>query len=201
MAEKKQEAMGIVVMRYCESIRSHYSSAWGNTPQVKCWSKGPVTDLPSGFQVLEFAPTKTRRMWTYATCCMSQPCDESPIELHLFSPIQFELHVELLTIVAHYHRTCVLLGLGHTVNFGRPWMDGSTCEYGLISLPYLDGPAVELCFPLECERVVRCLWLIPITRSERDFKKSAGIEALESKFDQEHFDFVNPTRHCVVSQQ
>jgi hypothetical protein len=82
-------------------------------------------------------------MWTYATSGMSRPGDATPLELHLFSPERSEQLVELLMAIAHYHRTGSTLGLGASVNFGRPWLSGSDCSFGLISLPYLDGPALE----------------------------------------------------------
>ncbi len=107
-------------------------------------TEGSFEDLPGEFRILEFAPTESRKMWAYATCCMSQPGDSFKTEIHLFSPLQSFDHVELLTAISHYHRTGKEIGLGHSVNFGRPWIQGSRCEYGLISLPYLDGPSLEI---------------------------------------------------------
>ena len=69
-------------------------------------------------------------MWTYATCGMSLPNDPEPLELHLFAPERNDEIVELLAALAHYHGTACFLGLGDTVNFGRPWMPGSACNYG-----------------------------------------------------------------------
>ena len=82
-------------------------------------------------------------MWTYATICMSQPDDADCLELHMFAPKLNDRMAELLVATAHYHRTGQSLGLGHSVNFGMPWWDGSSCDRGLISLPYLDGPKLE----------------------------------------------------------
>lgn len=104
------------------------------------FKEGPAWQLPPGFRVLVFRPNERRKMWTYASCGMSQQSDAVPLELHLFSPVQTDLHVELLTAIAHYHVTGEYLDLGHTVNFGRGWLPGSQC---LISLPYLDGPTLE----------------------------------------------------------
>jgi hypothetical protein len=123
---------------------------------------------------------------------MSAQADADPLELHLFSPIQSDSLVELLAATAHYHLTGEYLGLNHTVNFGRPWLPGSLCDHGLISLPYLDGPALEW---LICANIkVRFLWLIPITKAEVEFKKRHGIETLESIFETKKFDYLNPTR-------
>jgi hypothetical protein len=128
---------------------------------------------------------------------MSQPDDEDRIELHLLTrrsgQVLDEL-VELLTAVAHYHRTGRRLAVGHSVNFGRPWLPGSACTHGLISLPYLDGPELEwLAAP-----AVRFLWLIPVTEAEVSFKKSRGLEALEERFEATAFDYLDPRRPSVV---
>jgi len=136
-------------------------------------------------------------MTAYATRCMSQLEDEERLELHLLTRRDDDLApalVELLTVTAHYHRTGSSLGLGHTVNFGRPWRPGSACTHGLISLPYLDGPRLEWLL----EPRVRFLWLVPITASELLFKKQHGLEALEERFEAAQFDFLDPLRASVV---
>ncbi len=181
-----------------EDITNHYVSCWGSRPIVKKWDKGPVWELPPSFCVLEFPPTAMRNLWTYVTCEMSQPLDDEPLELHLFSPVQSDRHVELLTAIAHYHRTEQFLGLGHTVNFGRPWLNESKCEYGLISLPYLDGPRLEEFHTDKSKHMIRFLWLVPITARERDYKKSHGLEALEERLERDSFDYADPHRSSVV---
>ena len=135
-------------------------------------------------------------MWTYATCCMSQPSDASPIELHMFSPLETKEVVELLYVTAHYHRTGARLDLGHTVNFGRPWLLGATASYGLVSRPYVDGPGLE--YVQIGEKWARCLWLIPITRDEVEFKKLKGLETLERKFEEAGLDYLARRRDSVV---
>ncbi|WP_262891838.1 suppressor of fused domain protein [Hymenobacter frigidus] len=152
--------------------------------------------VPATFRVLEFAPTLARTMWTYTTCGMSWPDMPQLLELHLFSPRQSPELVDLLTAVAHYHQTAHALGVDHAVNFGVPWLPDSACSCGLVSLPYLDGPALER-MPYQAQQV-QCLWLIPIAPAERDFKVAYGVEALEELFEQTGFDYVNPTRPSVV---
>jgi hypothetical protein len=127
---------------------------------------------------------------------MSCQGDAVAIELHLFSPVQSSQHVELLTAIAHYHVTGEYLNLGHTVYFGRPWLPGSECDYGFVSLPYLDGPTLEWS-KIE-GREVRFLWLIPITYAEREFARQHGIEALEAKFDAASFNYLDTHRKSVV---
>jgi hypothetical protein len=128
---------------------------------------------------------------------MSQLADEDRLEIHLFtkkSQGPSSEIIEVLTAVAHYHRTGRALGLGHSVNFGRPWVAGSACTHGLLSLPYLDGPDLEW---LAAPRV-RFLWMIPITEAEVRFKKTHGMEALEQKLEESRFDFLDPLRASVA---
>jgi hypothetical protein len=126
---------------------------------------------------------------------MSQIEDEERLELHVMTaPGPVDELVELLTVTTDFHRTGHRLGLGHAVNFGRPWVSGSTCTHGLISLPYLDGPDLEW---LDCPRV-RFLWLIPVTAAEVAYKKELGLEALESRFEEAQLDYLDPFRASVV---
>ncbi len=182
---------------YKENIIAHYEKAWDNKSIVKYSGKGSVEDLlHQGFCVLEFPPILKREFWTYATCCMSQFDDVNPIELHIFSAIQSSELVELLTIIAHYHITGKKLNLHHTVNFGKPWLNNSNCNYGLISLPYLDGPKIENC-NLD-GKTIKCFWLIPITKEELDYKKKFGVEALEQLFDKSDFNYCDENRVSLV---
>jgi hypothetical protein len=87
----------------------------------------------------------------------------------------------------HYER------VGHTVNFGKPWMDRSPCEYGIISLPYLDGPELE-------GTGAKFLWLIPITHAEVEYKKKFGVEKLEDLFESSHFNFIDPCRASLCEE-
>lgn len=183
-------------MTYCKLVAEHYERCWSGQVEVCQWLLGPREDLPENFHGLRIAPSFGREMWSYATVCMSREDDDERVELHLVSPLAAPEHVELLTAVAHYHRTGAKLGCGHTVNFGRPWFPGSRCTHGLISLPYLDGPSLEV---LELDAgIVRFLWLIPITKEEVEFKKVRGLEALEARLENANFDYLDPRRRSVV---
>ena len=175
----------------------HYARAWSPRFSERAWSVGPVADIGPDFRILEFPPFGERRAWTYATCCMSQRTDRDPIELHLLAPSRCDAHVELLTAVAHYHRRGAPLGLGHTVNFGRPWLPGSAADHGLVSLPYLDGPALEWLILPDSFRV-RFLWLVPVTAAEVAYAKRMGLEALERAFEEGGLDYLDPARESVV---
>jgi hypothetical protein len=181
---------------YQADLLAHYCAHWQTQPIHLRSSRPAVRQIAATFQVLEFAPSAQRAMWTYATCGMSSWRFGQPLELHLFSAQQDNGLVDLLTTVADYHQTGHALGLGHTVNFGVPWQSDSRCSYGLVSLPYLDGPALE---ELHVgPRQVSCYWLVPITKAERDFKRDFGVEALEELFDQVPLDYLAPSRASVV---
>ncbi|MCA9598373.1 MAG: suppressor of fused domain protein [Myxococcales bacterium] len=183
-------------MNYCARIERHYAEQWKKPEARLDWVPGPRRDLPAGFAVLVFA--RTSEMRAFATRCMSQPGDSLRLELHMLCRVSEALRwqrefAELLAAVAHYHRTGATLDVGHTVNFGRPWLPNSTCEYGLLSLPYLDGPKLEWL----AEPEVRFLWLLPVTKREVDFKRKMGLEALEQRFEESGLDFLDPTRESV----
>ncbi len=178
-----------------ERVEEHYEAAWGPRITASRWEAGPYADLPSAFHVSVYR--RASDVLVFATVGMSQEADESRLELHMLADSRASEHssiVELLTVVAHYHRTGRRLGHGHTVNFGKPWQPGSTCGYGLLSLPYLDGTKVEW----SPDPSVRFLWLIPITEAEREYKRRAGLEALEREFERHSFDHLEPTRRSVV---
>ena len=181
---------------YQEEIIDHYKKSWQNDYKTYLWDKGPFEKLPHDFRVLEFEPTKNRNMWTYATCAMSQREDYARIELHIFSSKRDEGLIELLTIIAHYHRNTSKLNVGHSVNFGRPWQDKSNCQYGLISLPYLDGPSLEDF--QSSAGILKFYWLIPVTEEEVNFKAKYGIESLEQIFDERGLDYINSNRSSLV---
>ncbi|QDV72041.1 suppressor of fused domain protein [Botrimarina mediterranea] len=185
-------------MNYCDHLRVHYEQQWLNDAIVRSWEYGPKEQLGSEFCVLEFQPNQSRDMWTYATCCMSQSTDVAPVEIHLFSGIQTSDHIELLTAIAHYHRTGKCLELGHVVNFGRPWIPGSECNHGVLSLPYLDGPSLEESATPFSINPVRFLWLIPITAAEATYASQQGLRALEDRLEDNQFNYLDPQRQSVV---
>lgn len=186
------------MMERNEAIQSHYEIMWNNKGIPKYWYKGPIDKLYPDFCVLEFKPTKNRKMWTYATCCMSSAEDKNPIELHIFSSLQDEGLVELLTTIAYYHKNDKSIGLNHTVNFGQPWQDASKCDYGFISLPYLDGTDLENGKIKGYKNEVKFYWLVPVTESEVEFKSKYGVEELENKFETTAFNYLDSNRPSVV---
>lgn len=185
-------------MEAYHAIINHYESVWQNKAEILAFVHGPMLDKYEDFRVLEFAPSAKRKCWTYATAGMSDTVG-SMLELHIFSPEQDRSIVELLTATAYYHlSTEDKLGLWHTVDFGRPWKGNSDCHFGFISLPYLDGPALENFENRGGGEVVKFYWLIPITQQERTYKIKYGVDALEEKFEKASFNYLDPFRQSVV---
>lgn len=183
-------------MTWSDKIADHYEDVWDRRGTRCAFVKGPVEDLGPNFQIRKYPPNADRSMWTFATCGMSNANDSRPIELHIFSPVDSLEIVELLVVTAHYHRTSEQLNLWHTVNFGRPWLQRSTCTYGLVSLPFLDGPSFE---NLSIQnKNIKFYWLVPVSQTEVQYKKHHGIEALETAFEQANLNYIDVMRSSVV---
>jgi len=197
---RRRNKKGVFLTDYYNSIRNHYTSVWGLEGVLKRPVEGPVWELPPDYSILEFPPNRALRpgtpLWMYATVGMSNPVDDRRLELHLLAPTQSDRHVMTLTFVAHYHRTGEPIWYNHTVNLGVPWAEGSMCDHALISKPYPLGSEMEV--GLVCRKDVRFLWLLPITRAEREFARCRGVEALEQQFDKVGLEYWNPQRQSTV---
>lgn len=136
-------------------------------------------------------------MWMYCTVGMSlERADDNPIELFIYSPKKDQSLVELMTLISSYHRNSAPLNIHHTFNIGRPWLDKSVCDYGFISLPYLDGESLEL-FNFN-ETVIHCYWVIPVTESEKTYKNEKGCDALEDLFEDKKINYLDINRDSLI---
>ena len=159
------------------------------------WPLGPaVSDLP-WLRVVEFAPGPKASGWIYATIGAYEARPERPIEFLLATDRSAPRFIELLTMTAWYHFK-EGLDLGHTFAIGQPWLPSSACDHMLVSLPYPFGPVLEVC-PLSTGDL-HYYWLLPITRSESEFKIREGQQALEERFDADGIRFWDPGRASVV---
>jgi len=180
------------------SILTHYSGCFGGR-FTEC--EPPPSEhsaFAEPFAVAEFVPTETSPYWKYCTIGAGAEGRKRPdrLEFHLLSPVQDSRHVELLAAIAHYHLSGGDLDEGHIVNFGRPWLPGSLCSYGLISKPYHYGPDLERSADPVLKEV-RFLWLIPITAEEREYANAFGLEALEALFEENSLRFWAPDRESL----
>lgn len=180
-------------MSYGNDLIQHYESAWGQMRQRLFMTDGPIQDLPDGYQIGEFFD-KQKQLWIYAT--INAADHRSALEYHLIAPSADVHHVQTLSVVAHYGLTSAPLSVGHSLNLGEPWLAESACDHLLLSLPYLYGESLE--HFTHHEMPARCLWILPITQSERAYKSEHGLEALEKEFEQQSLAFADPRRASVV---
>jgi hypothetical protein len=179
------------------SIIQHYKKKWGQNFESVSWDGGGSINLTCpDFSILKFRPRVERNLWTYATVGMSLSDAYEGLELHMFAQVASREIEEILVATAAYHLEEATLSLGDTVNFGKGWLQSSGCDHGLISLPYLDGPNLEI-LDLAASKT-RFLWLVPITAREKNFKKEHGIEALEEAFELAGLNYADPTRASIV---
>lgn len=151
-----------------------------------------LNELDEEFCILKFPPTAQREVWVYATLCMSNDDDTAPIELYIYSTTENDTLIEILTNIAHYHKTQSNLEETHVIEFSQPWYEGSNCNYGLICPPYIEGPEFE-----ECGNI-SCYWLLPITKQEADYRVEYGMDELEDKFSSDDFDFLDYNRNSMI---
>lgn len=177
-------------------VAAHYAQFWGPAGRPMPFAGARALDLPADFAVLGYPPSNLRPFWTYATCGMSQPTDLKAVELFMTAPYSAPEVVELLHATAHFHRAGAALAPGSTVNFGRPWMGASACSFGLVTLPYLDGPRLETA--TVGGRQAKVYWLLPITPQETAFMKAKGLAELEEAFRREPISFLDPRRPSAV---
>lgn len=177
-------------------LELHLESCWGKSTDQQFCIPDPHRKLPVSFRVLEFPPGNTHDFWIYSTLGMSIEMDESLIELHIFSRRQDISLVELLTVTASFHRNDTPLGLHHSVYIGQPWQDDSLCDHAFLSLPYLDGDELEV-FNFS-DNHLHNLWLLPITKSERDYKMEHGWNALEELFETNELNYLDPNRASCI---
>lgn len=181
-----------------QSITKHVSSFWPTSHiKVRKWPTGPVAELGRDFAVLELSPTReSNNLWVYCTAGTGATDDAQQYEFALFSPSADERHIETLTMLSHYHLFESSLGLGHIVNIGQPWVEGSRCDRLLLSLPYPFGPRLE--WLRSGSLTIQFLWALPITPEEAAFVKQNGLEQLEERFDAAKLQYWNARRQSVV---
>lgn len=191
--------MGIQVTPVDDAIRSHYSNFWADRDQEEFeWSLGPIGRRLPGFRVRRIVPGNTSEPWVYASVGAWQATDGvDSKEFFILSPTESPSHIETLAMAANLHADpAYRLGIGSTMNIGRPWMDGATAGHLLVSLPYPYGPALEHCDAAGTH--VQVLWLVPITAGEAAHRRERGLEALEQLLETDGVDVLDPRRQSLV---
>jgi hypothetical protein len=161
------------------------------------FDEGPILKIQPDFRVLCIQPGPKLGLWAYISKGIWELGDESSeyMEFMIISPIPSPRCVELLAMSAYYHHTDGL-GLGHTCPIGEPWLDNSTCDHLLISLPYTLSQKLEIC--QVGEENLHIYWILPITKSEREYKVRNGLEALETEFGEKGLMYWDVHRPSVI---
>jgi hypothetical protein len=184
-------------------VREHYETFFDREGEELTWPHGPhgpAAHRLGAFRVLEIPPNDQTPLWTYASvgAFALGPPEAEPLEfLLLFGHQATERGVELVTTVAYHHHTRGLAP-GHRLPLGEPWIEGATCDAFLVSAPHPFGPTLERV--RVGARLVRVLWLLPITPAERRFAAQRGLEALEQRFDDAPVEYWQASRPSAVDE-
>lgn len=183
---------------YHRRVHRHVEGFFADHRVASCaFDRGPIQRVLPGFHSLQVDPGPLLDQTTYVSVGAGFPDDgHEHLEFVTVAPAPSARHVELLAMTSHYHRTGERVGLGHTFPIGEPWVPGSSLNHFLVSLPYPFGPELEY-LPIP-DHNVRLLWLLPITTSERDYKREHGLEALEARFDATELAYWDPKRRPVI---
>jgi hypothetical protein len=179
-------------------LRAHIRRFFkGHRRQEYAFTRGPAGRTPSEFRAVRVAPGPRTQLTTYLSLGAWEAAGDGDCgQEFVVTTSQPEMDcVELLAMVAYYHRT-EGLGVGHTFPLGHSWLNG-TCDHFLVSLPYPFGPDLEWC-ELGGGAHVRFLWLLPITAAEKRFRHEHGLEALEQRFDEAKLSHSFQWRQSVV---
>ncbi len=182
----------------CGALEAHVRRFFADRHiEAFTWTVGPVLERNPHFRALRVAPERDGGLWTYVSVggWAATEGAHSGLEFIVCTPYESPSAIELLAMTVHYHWGG-RLGLGDTLAIGRPWLPGASCEHLLVSQPYPFGRDVELAHVGDLH--VRFLWLLPITASERAFKISDGLEALETRFEAAGLQYWRVDRRSVV---
>jgi hypothetical protein len=180
------------------ALRAHIRRFFeGHCCSEHTFAGGPAGRVPPDFRVVRVAAGPKTPLTVYLSLGSWEATGDTGhgLEFLVTTSRPEKDCVELLTMVAYYHRT-EGLGLGHTFPLGYSWLGGN-CIHMLVSLPYPFGPDLEVCCLGEGGHV-RFLWLLPITEAEKRFRHEHGLEALEQRFDEAKLDFAFEHRESVV---
>ncbi|KJJ15930.1 hypothetical protein HMPREF3156_01644 [Neisseria sp. HMSC06F02] len=178
-------------MDYNQTVLSHLQRFWKHHDIKRfTWALGRIVEELPDFQVFQVIPNHADEPWVYVSSGIGPFLGQ---EFFIVSPFETPEHIETLAMLAsasmHYPDQ---FQLGKTVNIGRPWIEQSSFQHFLISLPYPYGQE------LEYMDNVRFFWLLPITHQERLFLDTHSVEELETRFDELGIDYLDINRASTI---
>jgi hypothetical protein len=159
-----------------------------------------VVNLPE-LAVFQVAPPagESRAPWLYVSAGASAEAmdDGYGLEFVLCAPGAEPLAARLVAMVANLHGDPRYpMSLGQVLEIGHPWLPGASADHLLVALPGIFDPELE--WLSDRERTIRFIWLVPITRSEAEFAKQRGLDALQSLLGAAQADVTRLARASVV---
>ena len=180
-------------------VRDHLEHFFGgHRVERREFQEGPIQRVCPGFHVILVSPGPKTRLWSYISMggVNVTKAGRPASEFLILSEEDDPKYVARLAMTVHYHHTQTI-GIGDTFPLGEAWVTGSTLDHALVSRPYPFGPDFEV-FPLSAKEHGHVLWVLPITREERDFKREHGLDALEERFEQVGLSYWDVRRRSVV---
>jgi hypothetical protein len=178
-----------------ENVAAHFGAS--GSARFYRWTKGASFAALPDLQIVEITiGSKVHYVTAGASRILDQP--GYGLEFCLIANAPSCTFVELMTMVTYLHSMPEhRLGVGHTLNIGRPIVDASVLDRLLVSLPYPYGSGFEFAHASDGAHI-RFLWLVPIGTREAQFRHDHGLEALEARFEEEALDFADLSRPEVV---
>ena len=162
--------------------------------------EGLVVNLPE-LAVWELAPPRaepgTPRLYV-SSGASAEPMDDGyGLEFALCAPSAEPLAAKLVAMVANLHADPRYpLTLGQVLEIGHPWLPGGSADQLIVALPSSFGPEFE--WLSDRERTVRFIWLVPITKTEADFARKRGLDALQERLGAAQLDVAALERPSAV---
>jgi hypothetical protein len=188
-----------------QALREHVDQYLPNSEKKELyWEEKQIKNLLPRWSVLEIPPRKDVIFWTYLTQGVWEttkdevyPQGRYGYEFIIFSHEKSLVHIETLAWVTCYHANPAhRLKQGSVVDIGRSWLDKSSCDHLMVSLPY------PIAYDFETLKIndlyISFRWLVPITQSEASIARLYGQELLERKFEEAGVDYLNPRRKSLV---
>lgn len=184
-----------------DQLLAHYRRQWPDREVVSVhWTPEHMATRLPDLHIAKVIPALPGQPWVFATigAWRGTESEDHGTEFVAVARSEAAAVIAHLGQLAYYHAGPRenRLGVGHTLSIGEGWVPESPLDALLISLPYLWGPKLEHC-QLE-GRHIQVLWAIPIYESERVFRREQGLDALEQRFEDVSFDYLDPFRPPVV---
>lgn len=113
-------------------------------------------------------------------------------EYMMHAPAEYDkVACEMLLMIAEFpHVHNIEIGPGYVIPIGEPIVPGSRLEYLYLTYPFLDdahiydaNPAGEIDHP---QAYIQTLWVVPLTRGERQYLQQHGVEKFEEFLHSKH---------------